>query len=79
MVSAASEVIAIVDRTKWERAAFATFCPTDRISLVLTDDGASEAMVGDLRARGVDVRLVGLDGSAEPVSSAGRDAPGSAP
>ena len=30
MVAAAREVIAIVDHTKWERAAFATFCPTDR-------------------------------------------------
>jgi DeoR/GlpR family transcriptional regulator of sugar metabolism len=84
MVSAASEVIAIVDTTKWERAAFATFCPTDRISQVLTDDGASPAMVADLRARGVDVRLVGPGGAAEPRQPAdpaardGRDATGSA-
>ena len=40
MVAAAREVIAIVDHTKWERAAFATFCPTDEIDVVLTDDGA---------------------------------------
>jgi hypothetical protein len=32
MVAAAREVIALVDHTKWERAAFATFCPTDQIS-----------------------------------------------
>ena len=38
MVAAAREVIAIVDHTKWERAAFATFCPTDKISIVLSDD-----------------------------------------
>ena len=31
MVAAAREVIAIVDHTKWERAAFATFCQTDDI------------------------------------------------
>ena len=40
MVTAAREVIAIVDHTKWEHAAFATFCPTDRIDIVLSDDAA---------------------------------------
>jgi DeoR family transcriptional regulator of aga operon/DeoR family fructose operon transcriptional repressor len=58
MVSAAREVIAIVDHTKWERAAFATFCPTDRVTVVLTDDEAPAAMVAGLRGRGVDVRLI---------------------
>jgi hypothetical protein len=52
-------VIAIVDHTKWERAAFATFCPTDRIGLVLTDSAAPTAMVDELRRGDVDVRLVG--------------------
>jgi DeoR/GlpR family transcriptional regulator of sugar metabolism len=61
MVTAAREVIAIVDRTKWERAAFATFCPTDKISTVLTDEGAPDAMVQALTGRGVDVRLVRPD------------------
>ena len=32
MVAAAREVIAIVDHTKWQRAAFATFCPTDEMT-----------------------------------------------
>jgi DeoR/GlpR family transcriptional regulator of sugar metabolism len=58
MVTAAREVIAIVDHTKWERAAFATFCPTDRIGLVLTDGAAPTAMVDELRRRDVDVRRV---------------------
>ncbi len=62
MVAAAREVIAIVDHTKWERAAFATFCPTDQISIVLTDDGAPDAMVRALAGRGVEVRLIGPDG-----------------
>ena len=66
MVTAAREVIAIVDRTKWERAAFATFCPTDKISIVLTDDGVPDAMVRALTGRGVDVRLVPSDQAAEP-------------
>ncbi|GAC1665342.1 MAG: DeoR/GlpR family DNA-binding transcription regulator [Candidatus Limnocylindrales bacterium] len=59
MVTAAREVIAIVDHTKWERAAFATFCETDQIGMVLTDPGAPATMVGALSARGVEVRLVG--------------------
>lgn len=58
MVGAAREVIAIVDHTKWERAAFATFCPTDQIGLILTDAVAPTGMVDDLRGRGIDVRLV---------------------
>jgi DeoR/GlpR family transcriptional regulator of sugar metabolism len=59
MVAATHEVIAIVDHTKWERAAFATFCPTARINVVLTDEEAPAAMVHALADRGIDVRLVG--------------------
>jgi DeoR/GlpR family transcriptional regulator of sugar metabolism len=61
MVAAAREVIAIVDHTKWERAAFATFCSTDQINLVLTDEAAPDAMARALAGRGVDVRLVASD------------------
>lgn len=64
MVAAAREVIAIVDHTKWERTAFATFCPTDKIDVVLTDYGAPAAMVQELTERGVDVRLVSADQAA---------------
>ena len=59
MVAAAREVIGIVDSTKWERAAFATFCPTAEIDAILTDDRAPAAMLTDLRELGIDVRLVG--------------------
>ena len=58
MVTAAREVIAIVDSTKWERAAFATFCPTDQIHIVLTDERSPDAMVAGLRERRIDVRLI---------------------
>jgi DeoR/GlpR family transcriptional regulator of sugar metabolism len=64
MVAAAREVIAIVDHTKWEHAAFATFCPTDRLSVVLTDQQAPEPMVRDLVGRGIEVRQIALDESA---------------
>lgn len=66
MVAAAREVIAIVDHTKWERAAFATFCPTKRIDVVLTDEVAPDAMVRTLVGRGVDVRLIGPERVVEP-------------
>jgi DeoR/GlpR family transcriptional regulator of sugar metabolism len=58
MVAAAREVIGIVDSTKWERAAFATFCPTAEIDVILTDDRAPGVMLGSLRDQGIDVRLV---------------------
>lgn len=61
MVAAAREVIAIVDHTKWERAAFATFCPTDQLTVVLTDEQAPEAMVRTLTGRGIQVHRVGPD------------------
>ena len=48
MVEAAREVIAIVDSTKWGRAAFASFCGIDDLTAVVTDDGAPD---GDGRRR----------------------------
>lgn len=55
IVGAASEVVALIDHTKWGRAAIATFCPTENLTTVVTDEGAPVAMVGELRERGVDV------------------------
>lgn len=59
MVNAARDVYAVVDRTKWGRISSATFCRTDRIKGVLTDEGAHPEMVGTLRAMGVEVVEVG--------------------
>jgi len=72
MVGAARQVIAIVDHTKWERAAFATFCPTDKIGIVLTDAAAPAGMVAELARRDIDVRLV--DGVAADTRADGADA-----
>ena len=58
MTASAREVIAIVDSTKWQRSAFATFCRTDQLTDVITDDGAPQSMVDALRARGIAVRTV---------------------
>jgi DeoR/GlpR family transcriptional regulator of sugar metabolism len=64
MVAAAREVIAIVDHTKWGRAAFATFCPTDKIALVVSDADAPASMIRELTGRGIDIRLAPIGPSA---------------
>ena len=74
MVAAAREVIAIVDHTKWERTAFATFCPTDKVSVVFTDDGAPDPIVQALTVRGVQVRLIGPGPIAGSAAADGLDA-----
>jgi DeoR/GlpR family transcriptional regulator of sugar metabolism len=71
MVSGAHEVIAIVDHTKWQRAAFATFCRTDELTTVLSDDLAPPAMAEELERRGIAVRLAR---PLEPLPSEGRAA-----
>jgi DeoR/GlpR family transcriptional regulator of sugar metabolism len=58
MAAAAREVIAIVDSSKWGRAAFASFCGIGDLTAVVTDEGAPEAMVGALKGAGVDVWTV---------------------
>lgn len=58
MIGSAREVVAIVDHTKWGRAAFETFCPTDRITRVITDLAAPTDQVDRVRAENVHVELV---------------------
>jgi DeoR/GlpR family transcriptional regulator of sugar metabolism len=72
MVAAAWEVVAIVDHTKWGRAASATFCRTDSIDLVLTDSQAPAAMVEALRRAGIRVELLGIDGDARATGATAR-------
>jgi len=40
------------------RAGLATFVPLNRLTLVITDDGADPVIVADLERAGVEVRLV---------------------
>jgi DeoR family transcriptional regulator of aga operon/DeoR family fructose operon transcriptional repressor len=58
MIAVAREVVAIVDHTKWGRTAFSTFCPTERLTAVISDASAPQQMVEQLCERGVEVRLV---------------------
>ena len=67
IVGAASEVIAVVDHTKWGRSAFATFCPTDMLTAVVTDGEAPAAMADALRERLVAVHIAsGSDATPAP-------------
>ncbi len=59
MVATARRVVAIVDHTKWGRAAVATFCRTDRIDAVITDAAAPAELVVSLEKLGIPVHLVG--------------------
>ncbi len=57
IVDEASEVIALIDHTKWGRSAFATFCATDRLTAVVTDDGAPTEITDELRRRRITVHI----------------------
>jgi len=71
MVGAAREVIAVVDHTKWQRVAFATFCRTDQLTAVVCDDESPRQVVDALREQGIDVRVAG---SEQPARSGVRSA-----
>jgi DeoR/GlpR family transcriptional regulator of sugar metabolism len=58
MVAAAREVYALVDHSKFGRTASATFCRTDRLTGIITDEAAPADMIAALREQGVAVTLV---------------------
>jgi DeoR/GlpR family transcriptional regulator of sugar metabolism len=51
-------VIAVVDSSKLGRVAFGHVCDLEEIDIVLTDAGADQQRVEELRAIGVDIRCV---------------------
>jgi DeoR/GlpR family transcriptional regulator of sugar metabolism len=55
MVARTSQVIAVVDSSKWGRVGFASFASIDQVDCVITDEGAPPDMVTALREAGVDV------------------------
>src|SRR5438874_11379680 len=59
MVVTAKDVIGVFDHTKGNRVAMATFCATDRLRIVISDDRAPAQAVAAARGLGIDVRLVG--------------------
>lgn len=55
IIEAAKEVVAIVDHSKWDQLAFATFCPLDRLKLIITDTRAPRKLVEQVRSQGVEI------------------------
>ncbi|HWF15939.1 MAG TPA: DeoR/GlpR family DNA-binding transcription regulator [Acidimicrobiales bacterium] len=55
---ASQRVIAVADSSKLGRVAFGHVCDLDDIDIVLTDTGANQHIVDELRNAGVDVRCV---------------------
>ena len=58
MVQRADRVVVVATGDKVGRRAFARICPTERISLLVTDSSAPDDAVSDLRAAGVTVQVV---------------------
>ncbi|MBA2396652.1 MAG: DeoR/GlpR transcriptional regulator [Ktedonobacteraceae bacterium] len=58
IVEGAKEVIAVLDSTKWDLVTLTTFCPLERLKLIITDTQAPAHMVKLVRKLGVEVELV---------------------
>lgn len=56
MIEAAREVIVVADHTKLARASMVRVAPIDIVDTLVTDTQAPEALIAELRARGLDVR-----------------------
>jgi DeoR/GlpR family transcriptional regulator of sugar metabolism len=78
-VTAATQVVGLVDHTKWERAAFATFCPTSSLAAVVADAAAPEATAETLRGRGIEVHLVTASMTSTRPIDRSASAPGTTP
>lgn len=58
IVGVAREVVALIDHTKWNQVALASFCSVEQLSTIITDKRAPRAMVDQAQARGLQVILV---------------------
>lgn len=58
IVDSAKEVIAVIDASKWDQIALATFCPLERLTRIITDTQAPSHMVKQVRKLGIEVLLV---------------------
>ncbi len=58
MISAAQEVICLVDYSKFNHVAFAPFCPMEKIDVLITDSRIPPAEREDLQRRGIKVHAI---------------------
>jgi DeoR/GlpR family transcriptional regulator of sugar metabolism len=71
MIAAAREIVAIVDHTKWGKTAFATFCPTEGISRIVTDERAPADLIQQLD--GLGIATLRADAAGDPRYTAASD------
>jgi DeoR/GlpR family transcriptional regulator of sugar metabolism len=55
LVESAKEVIALIDHSKWNQVAFATFCPSERLNTIITDAETPARFVEQARNKGIKV------------------------
>ena len=58
MIEAVQKVIVLVDSSKFGRRGFCKMCDVDQIDMVVTDDNIPPTVAGQLREKGIDVRIV---------------------
>ncbi|HZQ10281.1 MAG TPA: DeoR/GlpR family DNA-binding transcription regulator [Anaerolineae bacterium] len=58
IVQIAKEVVALIDHTKWNQVALASFCSVEQLTTIISDKGAPREMVKAAKARGIQVVLV---------------------
>ena len=58
IVGSAKEVIALIDHTKWNQVALASFCCIKKLSIIISDRHAPRKMVEQARGHGIQVVLV---------------------
>ncbi len=61
IVGVAKQVIALIDHTKWNQVALASFCSPEQLSIIITDKRAPRIQVEQTRARGLQVLLVAAE------------------
>lgn len=58
IVGVAREVVALIDHTKWNQVALASFCTAEQLGTIITDKRAPKQMLEEAKARGLQVILV---------------------
>ena len=58
MIRIARKVVAVTDSSKLARRSLSVIAPVDQVDLLITDSAADARCVEEVRARGVEVRLV---------------------
>lgn len=58
IVGVARQVVGLVDHTKWNQVALASFCSVEQLNMLVTDKRAPRPMVEQAKAHGIQVVLV---------------------